>query len=128
MTKQRMIIMDVIRSVPRHMTAEEIYQRASELFPSMAMATVYNNLNALVRDGKVRRIPVPGQPDHYDRNMVYHEHLVCEQCGELVDAELGNLKEEMEKRLGKEILGYSLVLYYLCEACTKHQNGEEKQA
>ena len=46
MTVQREIILDVVREYP-HTTAEQIYAKAIEKIPRMAVATVYNNLNYL---------------------------------------------------------------------------------
>jgi len=117
MTKQRMIILETIREVERHMTAEEIFEAAKEKMPNMAMATIYNNLKALTQEGKIRRIQVAGEPDRYDRNMIFHEHLVCEECGEMTDAWPGELKEGLEKKLGIALTRYQLTLYHVCDSC-----------
>ena len=47
MTKQRKLILDIINSSDRHLTAEEVFFIAKEQMPGIAMATVYNNLNYL---------------------------------------------------------------------------------
>ena len=117
MTKQRRVILETIQESREHMTSEEIFIKAKEKLTNLALATAYNNLKSLVQDGKIRRIQIPGQPDRYDRNMVWHEHLVCECCGTIVDAEAGDFISQVEENLGIHITNYSLTLYYRCPAC-----------
>lgn len=117
MTKQRRVILDTIRESPKHMTAEEIYIEARGRMPSLAIATVYNNLKSLTNQGIVRRLQFAGLPDRYDRNMAYHEHLICECCGEVVDAQVEELLPMLEKQLGTHITRYNLSLYHVCDAC-----------
>lgn len=117
MTKQRRVILEVIHESDRHMTAEEIYREAGERMPSIAMATVYNNLKALTEQGIIRRLHFVGMPDHYDRNMHYHEHLICECCGSVTDAWLGDLTPVLEERLGTGIIRYNLSMYHICDTC-----------
>lgn len=117
MTKQRKIILDTIRESSRHMTAEDIYLEAREKMPSLAIATVYNNLRALTAQGIVRRLQFAGLPDRYDRNMAYHEHLICECCGEVTDAQIEQFLPMLEKQLGTHITHYHLSLYHVCSAC-----------
>lgn len=123
MTKQKKAILDTIRQSHRHMTAEEIYEQTRRGRVTLAMATVYNNLKALVEEGKIRRIHFPGQPDYYDRNMAYHEHLICEGCKEVVDVDMEEFVPDLEKKLGVHITRYSLSLYYICPTCAALEKG-----
>lgn len=119
MTKQRRIILETIRENDTHMTPEEIFIKTREKLPSIAVATVYNNLKTLTGEEKIRKIQVPGQPDHYDRNMEPHEHIICEKCGKMMDARPDEFISAMEKTLGIRITGYHLTLYYVCAECKK---------
>ena len=108
------------------MTAEEIFWALRQTYPTVVLATVYNNLNRLLQealnpaaDGKqdlIRKISVEGMPDRYDR-IQRHDHLVCRACGKLMDIDLGDLTEQFEKKAGIPILSYDLKLNVLCEAC-----------
>ena len=84
----------------------------------MVLATVYNNLNRLWEEDRIRKISVEGMADRYDR-MVRHDHLVCKRCGRLLDVDLGDLTAQLEQKAGIPILSYDLKLTYLCEACRK---------
>lgn len=117
MTKQRQIILDIINSSCEHLTAEQVFLKAKGQLNKIAFATIYNNLNYLVNEKIIRRIEIPNSPDHYDRNMNPHEHLICTKCGEVVDCNLPGLKEMFEEKLSHSISGYSLSLFYECEKC-----------
>ena len=47
MTKQRELILSILKQSDRHLTADEIFFLAKLKMPSIAMATIYNNLNAM---------------------------------------------------------------------------------
>lgn len=117
MTKQRRIILKIIQESDRHLTAEDIYGMAKQRMPSVAMATIYNNLKTLTEQGVIRRLRFTGMPDHYDRNMRHHEHIICETCGEVTDAQLEDLTPLLGQKLGIHITQYNLSMYYVCCKC-----------
>ena len=98
------------------MTAEQVFFALKQLYPSVALATVYNNLNSLYQQGKVRKISVEGYPDRYDKN-TRHDHLVCRRCGSLADIHLSDLTADLERQTGFSIEGYDLKIQYLCPRC-----------
>ena len=103
------------------MTAEEIFLALRQIYPTVVLATVYNNLNRLLQEDLIRKISVEGMPDRYDR-IQRHDHLVCRKCGKLMDIDLGDLTEQFEKTAGIPILSYDLKLHVLCEACREKSN------
>lgn len=100
------------------MTAEEVFLALRKIFPSVVLATVYNNLSSLYQAGKIRKVSMAGQPDRYDRN-TRHDHLVCCNCGKLSDIVLADLTADLEKQIGFPIEAYDLKVQYLCPACKK---------
>lgn len=116
MTKNGKIILDLIEELTCHPTAEDIYRLLQDSDQPMSMATVYNNLNSLSAEGKIRRISVQDQPDHYDK-LVPHDHLICKKCGKIQDLFLKNRKVELEKEAGLVIENYDLQLFYTCKNC-----------
>ena len=116
-------ILELIQTAEEHMTAEQIFFTLKQRYPSVVLATVYNNLNNLYQHGKIRRISVEGCPDRYDKN-TRHDHLVCRRCGSLLDLHLTDLTAELERQTGFPIEGYDLKIRYLCPRCrAKEQNG-----
>lgn len=117
MTKQRAAIIKVMHDNCGHFTAEEIFLLAQKEYPSIVRATIYNNLNSMVEEGSVRRICQSGQPDRFDRNPMPHEHIICTDCGKVVDVSLDNFKERLSEETGSEIIDYELVIHCKCPEC-----------
>ncbi len=119
MTKYAKKILEIIEASRSHMTAEQVYLVLKETCPKVVLATVYNNLNRLWEEDRIRKVSVEGMPDRYDR-LQRHDHLVCRQCGRLLDIDLGDLTAQLEKKAGIPILSYDLKLTYFCEDCQKN--------
>ena len=98
------------------MTAEQVFAALRQQYPTVVLATVYNNLNRLWENGQIRKVSVEGMPDRYDR-IARHDHLVCKECGKLLDIDLKDLTRHLQKQVGVPILSYDLKLVYLCEEC-----------
>lgn len=118
MTKYAKEILEIVESSYSHMTAEQVFKQLRNTYPTVVLATVYNNLNRLWEENRIRKVSVEGMPDRYDR-IQRHDHLVCKKCGKLLDIDLGDLTMQLEKKVGIPILSYDLKLLYLCEECRK---------
>ncbi len=95
-SKQRNLVLNILRENPVHPTAEWIFEKAREEMPGIGVATVYRNLNALVEAGEIERIPGIDGVDRFDGNHMPHYHMKCNQCGKLFD-----LEPESEAALAK---------------------------
>ena len=124
MTKQRALILDVINSSSDHMTAEEVYAKAIKQMPGIALATVYNNINALFNSGQIRKFVLTDGTAHYDKQ-IPHDHLVCERCGKICDLCLGDEYNDklsadvLSKATGTNVTGYELIVKFVCDDCKK---------
>ncbi|MCI6513674.1 MAG: transcriptional repressor [Erysipelotrichaceae bacterium] len=118
MGKYATMILEMIDSSDEHLTAEQIYLRLKEQNEKIVLATVYNNLNNLVQQEKIRRLLVEGGPDHYDR-IVRHDHLICPQCGRITDIHLEDFSGMLSKQVHRQVLSYELRISCLCETCQK---------
>ena len=116
MTSQRQLIYDVVNAAPVHMTAEEIFMKAKSFMPDIAQATVYNNLNYLTNHGIIRRISILGENDRYDRNIMPHAHLICDQCKVITDVEVTD-SAWLGTFTQKTVTSYDLTLHYICDKC-----------
>lgn len=121
MTKRAEQILEIVNHSKEHLSAEQIFLRLKEINKGAALATVYNNLSYLCREGLIRKISVEGYPDRYD-NVRRHDHLVCRRCGKLSDIDLEDLTETIQKQLAVSMLSYDLKIHYLCEECSKIEN------
>lgn len=120
MTKNARQILKVIDDSSEHLTTEQIFLRLKENNQGMAMATVYNNLSALYKQGLIRKISLEGYPDRYD-NIRKHDHLVCRNCGKLSDILLEDLTEKLQKQVDIHMLSYDLKINYICKDCLKKE-------
>lgn len=119
MTKQRELIMNILKQSDRHLTADEIFFLAKLKMPSIAMATVYNNLNAMNDAGIIKRIHIDGSADCFDKNTEPHSHALCDRCGKIADFRLPTLPAELAEVLNSEIVDYELTVHYICPDCRR---------
>lgn len=117
MTKQKRLILDIVNNACAHYTAEQIFSLAQKSMPSIVRATVYNNLNSLLKENQIRKICLPGQIDCYDKILPEHDHLVCAKCGRISDIVVAGVKEDIERQLNGNLISYSLNINYICDNC-----------
>lgn len=113
MTKYEKRIYEIVNQSLSHLTAEQIYQILKADFPSVVLATVYNNLNRLYGDGIINKISVEGMPDRYDK-IVKHDHIVCKNCGKLNDIKFNDLTATLKNQFDIDFLFYDLKVFYIC--------------
>ena len=119
MTKQRELILSILRQADRHLTADEVFFLAKLKMPSIAMATIYNNLNAMHEADMVLRTHIDGSADCFEITTEPHDHLLCDTCGKITNLRLPALFDTLETAIGTEIEGYDLTIHYLCPECRK---------
>jgi Fur family iron response transcriptional regulator len=69
----------------RHLTAEMLYEEATQAKVPVSLATVYNTLNQLTDSGLLRQVSVDGSKTYFDTNVSAHHHFYLENSHELVD-------------------------------------------
>ena len=88
LTRQRRVVLDVVRAGDTHPTAAEVFAGARRKMPGISFATVYNSLRFLKQAGLVREIAFGNGASRYDRETDRHDHAICSACGKLVDFDL----------------------------------------
>jgi len=87
-TPQREMIIEVIAHTGDHMTAEEIFAQVQTRTQALNLATVYRTLDMLVDESLVTRIDLgEGQVSYATVKHGPHIHLVCRNCGQIIDAD-----------------------------------------
>ncbi len=59
----------------RHLTAEMLYEEATQAKVPVSLATVYNTLNQLTEAGLLRQVSVDGTKTYFDTNVTAHHHF-----------------------------------------------------
>lgn len=127
LTKQKTAILEILRSVDTHPTAEWIYQEARKEIPGLSLGTVYRNLNQLRDNGEILELNYGSSQSRFDGVAQNHYHFRCIQCGRIWDLPMPLMKtiENKAKVLKNfQIDGHRLEFYGTCEDC-QH---EEKAA
>lgn len=96
LTKQREVVLQVIREAEVHLTANEVFDNAKQILPSISFATVYNSLRFLKDAGHIAEIQFGNGASRFDRKLSRHDHAICNKCGKLVDLELDFPNELIE--------------------------------
>ncbi len=117
MSKQRELILDIIHRCDGHISAQELYKRASAQMPHISVGTVYRNLGKLCEEKLIREVPVTNGAAVYELMQVPHGHLVCESCGSVSDFPIENI-EQLQVKLGCKILSCSFCVTHICKECS----------
>lgn len=97
LTKQREVVLQVIQEAEEHMTANEVFDAAKGLLPTISFATVYNSLRFLKEAGRITEIQFGSGASRFDRTLKRHDHALCTGCGKLVDIEMEHPLELVER-------------------------------
>ena len=93
LTRQREVVLQVIRDSCGHLTASEVFGAAKLLLPSISFATGYNSLRFLKEAGHITEIQFGNGASRFDRITSRHDHAICIKCGTLADIEMEHPKE-----------------------------------
>jgi Fur family peroxide stress response transcriptional regulator len=122
LTRQRRAVLEAVRESEEHLTAQEVYEAARLILPTISLASVYNSLKYLTESGLVHEIALGRKASRYDRTIERHDHAVCSRCGMLVDfelAEAANLLRAAARRSKFKPETIHLTLVGLCPACQR---------
>lgn len=128
-TVQRELVLNAVRKLGCHATADEIYSEVSAAYPSVSRGTVYRNLKVLSEEGVIGRVEVPDGADHFDHNCGEHYHAQCVCCGRVFDVELSDTPDLMKlvrASSGISIDGFKICFEGTCEDCKTEEKGEQK--
>ncbi len=122
-TRQRQLVLDVVRARRDHPNAEQIYLQVREWDDKISRSTVYRNLNMLAEEGKIRHVVMPDS-DRFDCRTDLHYHLLCARCGKLCDTPMdyrGELDRELADRTGYEIMYHRTTFLGICPECMEKE-------
>lgn len=122
MTTQRRAILENLLDGNKHPTVNEIYEDLKKDFPSMSVATIYNNLKFFKEAKIVKELPFGDGSSRFDLTTIDHFHTICKKCGKIEDFFFPSLVED--EGLAKSISGfqaedYRFEILGLCEECQK---------
>nr|WP_251046500.1 MULTISPECIES: peroxide-responsive transcriptional repressor PerR [unclassified Oceanobacillus] len=119
-TPQRHAVLEFLLNAMVHPTADEIYKALEGKFPNMSVATVYNNLRVLKDIGLVRELTYGDSSSRFDCNTSDHYHIICNDCGKIVDFHyplLNEVESLAEQVTGFDVSHHRLEVYGKCDEC-----------
>jgi len=117
-TPQRLAILKELDK-KGHASIEEIYEDIKDMFPSISLATIYKNINALKEENVISEVCLHQKPK-FEINKEPHAHFICKKCGMIEDVPFEEIiNKEIEKKYPHS--QKELYIYGICKKC---QNGD----
>jgi Fur family transcriptional regulator, ferric uptake regulator len=121
LTPQRLMVLEAVHGTDKHISADEIFAQLKARYPYANVSTVYRTLELLTELGLVTKTDLGGDCARYHhREKGHHHHLICKQCGQVIDIKesaLLPLRESILKNNGFQADLSHLVLSGLCAQC-----------
>ena len=127
MTRQRQVILEELKKVASHPTADEIYKAVRRRLPRISLGTIYRNLETLSESGVIQKLEFGGSQKRFDAESEDHYHVRCTACDRLDDIPsepISGIEDRFHNACNYRITGYQLLLTGLCPKCdeTKSQH------
>ena len=123
LTPQRMMILSAIENSDDHISAEEIYAQVVAKYPNVNISTVYRTLELLKRLGLVTETDFGGgRVRYHPAGKGHHHHLVCQECGAIIDLDesvLSSVKDVLLREYGFVADLRHLAIFGRCINCSE---------
>lgn len=128
-SKKGEMIINVLReNYDKHLTVEEIFAILKERDNNIGIATVYRNLKQLEEKELVKKAYITDNLSscyevNIKSNIHSHHHLICKQCGKIIDFEedlLDVIEKIIDVTTGFQIYDHNLVFYGKCKDCNNN--------
>ncbi len=124
LTPQRLMILRSVEEAASHISAEEIYAQICLHYPQMNISTVYRTLDLVKELGLVTETDLGDGRVRYHcmGKGRHHHHLVCEQCGAIIDMEeliLSPLWADIKQKYNFKVDMKHLAFFGRCTECSK---------
>jgi Fur family peroxide stress response transcriptional regulator len=84
-TPQRTAVYKMLLETDKHPSAEMVFQRVRQVFPSISLDTVNRTLLTLAEIGAAFVVEGSGDAKRFDGNLEAHQHFKCIKCKRIVD-------------------------------------------
>lgn len=124
-TRQKQLLMDILRRSDMPMTAMNLYREAVAEYPNMAKSTVYRNLDAMVQRGELERgFLENGEGFFRIAGHEHHHYMICRDCNRMQDLPVCPLAHlsDMGESSGFVPVEHVVQVYGYCHDCAKKRN------
>ncbi len=118
-TRQKQAIREAFADAGRPLSPEEALDGAQRHYKRLGKATVYRNIKALVEDGWLVPVDMPGKSPRYEcSGKKHHHHFHCSQCDKVYDVDGCVVGEKPRLPKGFTSLTHEFYLFGLCSRCS----------
>jgi len=129
LTLPRDAILNILSRTDKHLSVDEVFASVKKLCPGIGIATVYRTLDLLFRTGFVVKFEFGDGKSRYElteSKKGHHHHLVCTECGKIVDYSdfidkevefFETLEKELSKKYNFKINSHQIHFFGLCDEC-----------
>lgn len=120
-TPQRQVILRTVKFAPEPLTADEVFSRVRTVDKGIGSATVYRNLQALVKSGELYRVESGDGLRRFVGHAYHRAMFTCQRCGETKERQAQLRPEYVTQAFpGQRVVAVSeLVMSGLCANCAK---------
>lgn len=125
LTPQRQFIVREFLSLGGHYDIQELHglfrKKGMEINPS----TIFRTLKLLVQAGFAMERHFANGNTKYDVNVAHHDHLICLNCGKIVEFDsprLERVQADVVRKLGFDMSYHRHEIYGRCSQCRKPQH------
>ncbi len=120
-TRQRQLVMQVLRDNPGHLEVEAVYALAKASDPNISLPTVYRTLAVLKEMGLVEDHTLGEDHAHFEAAPeTPHYHFTCQKCGRVIEFDAPQVMQAaqaLSKREGLQVTKVHLLLSGYCTRC-----------
>jgi Fur family ferric uptake transcriptional regulator len=121
-TDQRRLIVETFFLAENHVSIEELLAQVRAKDARVGYATVYRTLKLLTECGVANERRFGDGLTRYELadDTTHHDHLICLECGDIVEFEeprVEALQEKVARKYGFELRSHKHELYGVCPRC-----------
>jgi Fur family ferric uptake transcriptional regulator len=121
LTRQRKLVLDILREGKGHLDADTLYRKAKARNPKISLATVYRSLALLREANLVQEHRLGENHSHYEpAGDSLHHHFTCLKCGRVLEFRSPLVLQAARafgRREGLQIVDVQLDVTGYCAAC-----------
>lgn len=126
-TPQRLAVLRAALTIEGHFEADELHRQLTQAGTRTAKATVYRTLELLVASEVLRQVSLGERQAHYEHAFGHrhHDHLVCVQCGRVIEFSSPDLEQAQEEICRKHKftpVGHRMRIMGRCQRCSADRN------
>ena len=122
-TPQRTAVYKALLETNQHPSAEAVFRKVREVFPSISLDTVNRTLLTLTEIGAAFVVAGSGDARRYDGNLENHQHFKCVKCKRIIDFHHEPFDNvPIPKYISKRFTVLSKTVYFegICDLCRKN--------